>query len=39
MIGTNLASVYQQPMEAVIAALGSDATQGLTTAAYSGCVN
>ena len=31
MIGANFASAYQQPMEAVIAALDSDATQGLTT--------
>jgi len=31
MIETDLASAYQQPMEAVIAGLGSDATQGLTS--------
>jgi P-type Ca2+ transporter type 2C len=31
MIGTDHTPAYQQPMEAVIAALGSDATQGLTT--------
>ena len=31
MINTNLAPAYQQPMEAVIATLGSDATRGLTT--------
>ncbi len=32
MIGTDRPPAYQQPMEAVIAGLGSDATQGLSTA-------
>ncbi len=31
MIGLDLAAAYQQPAEAVIAALGSDAERGLTT--------
>ena len=31
MSGTDHTPTYQQPIEAVIAGLGSDATQGLTT--------